>query len=413
MEGTQSLADLISWLSGEREYLYPLILALAAVLAYGIVRWAFVPVVQGAIRRTRLRWDDFLVKRHVFGLLAPIAAALVFEGGIEYYPAFAEIVRQVLASFIAVCVTLTLGRLLNVANDIYETLPVAQRRPIKGYVQLAKIVVYILGGVIAVFALIGESPWGLLGGLGAMTAVLLLVFRDTILSFNASLQIMGNDMIRKGDWIEVPSQGADGEVVELALYTVKVRNWDNTIVNVPTYKLIESAFKNWRGMEEAGARRIKRSIQIDVSSVRFCDEAMLRRFREIELLKPYLAEKEKELAAANAARGAGGSAIDRRALTNLGTFRAYVLAYLRRHPGLRQDMTLMVRQLAPTAEGLPLEIYCFSADTSWVPYEGIQADIFDHLFAVISAFGLRAFQSPSGSDFHALADPRGPAEAAL
>ncbi len=407
MDGAQSLTELISRLSGPREYLYPVFLALAAALAYALVRFALRPFVHGAIRRARRQWGEAFAARRVFGLLPLVVAALVLEAGVGLYPAIAGIVEQVLSALVAACLTLTLARLLNGAHEIYETLPLAARRPVKGYVQLAKIVVYILGGVVAVFALIGQSPWGILGGLGAMTAVLVLVFRDTILAFTASLQIMGNDMVRRGDWIEVPGQGADGEVVELALYTVKVRNWDNTIVNVPTYKLIEGAFKNWRGMEEAGGRRIKRSLFLDTSSVRFCDEAMLERFRRIELLKPYLAEKERELAAANAAQGADGPAINRRTLTNLGTFRAYVAAYLRRHPKLRQDMTLIVRQLEVTPNGLPLEVYCFSADTNWANYEAIQADIFDHLFAAIPSFGLRIFQNPAGADFRALAGPRG------
>ncbi|MGY8996757.1 MAG: mechanosensitive ion channel family protein, partial [Alphaproteobacteria bacterium] len=239
--------------------------------------------------------------------------------------------RRVILGFIFLVLTLMLGRVLTAGLDIYQLYPISTERPIKGYVQLGRLLVYLLGGIIVISILVDRSPWGILGGLGAITAVLLLVFRDTILSFIASIQLVSNDLVRKGDWIEMPQFGVDGDVVDMALHTVKVRNWDNTFITIPTYKIMENSFKNWRGMSESGGRRIKRSLLIDQTTVRFCDEAMMARFATFKRLAPYLAAKQKELATANASLGADEIAalpINRRALTNLGTFRAYVQAYI-------------------------------------------------------------------------------------
>jgi miniconductance mechanosensitive channel len=251
--------------------------------------------------------------------------------------------------------------------------------------------------------LLDKSPLGILGGIGALTAILILVFRDTILSLVASIQLVAEDLVRRGDWIEMPDFGADGEVIDIALHTVKVQNWDKTIITIPTYKLIDGSFQNWRGMSEAGGRRIKRSLLIDQASVRFCDDALMEKFRRIRRLEPYLEAKRKELKRANAGvDDDDGLPLNHRILTNLGTFRAYIAAYLEENAKLRKDMTFMVRQLPPSPDGLPLEIYVFTNDTKWVNYEGIQADIFDHLLAAMSYFDLRVFQHPTGHDLHRL-----------
>ncbi|MEE9300562.1 MAG: mechanosensitive ion channel family protein [Alphaproteobacteria bacterium] len=409
MDDQSKLADWIADLIGPYGFLYPVVILAAAALTYGVVRFVLMRIVYRVLERTRSQWDDILARRGVFKQLAFIAPALVLYAGVSYYADYAEIGHRVILAYIVINVVITIDRLLSSVIDIYQLYPVAKRRSIKGYVQLVKLVVYLLGGVLAICLLINQSPWGVLSGIGAMTAVLLFVFKDTILSLIASIQLAANDLVRPGDWIEIPEYGVDGDVIDVALHIVKVRNWDKTIVSVPTYKLIEGSFKNWRGMSEAGGRRIKRSLLIDQTSVSFCDPEMIERFRRIRRLQPYLQAKEEEIARANAELGEGDPLlVNRRALTNLGTFRAYVTAYLDENTKLRKDMTLMVRQLRPSPDGLPLEIYAFSNDTNWVNYEGIQADIFDHLLAVLPFFGLRVFQYPTGEDVRTLHLPQAP-----
>jgi miniconductance mechanosensitive channel len=310
------------------------------------------------------------------------------------------VVRNVARAYIALTLALMFGNLLDATNDIYEqTSPHAVRRPIKGYLQLVKIGIYIVATVLVVAALVGQSPLVLLTGLGAMTAVLLLVFKDTLLSLVASVQLSSNDMLRMGDWIEMPSQNADGDVIDISLHTVKVRNWDKTISTIPTWKLINESYRNWRGMQESGGRRIKRALLIDQTSVRFLDPEERQRLRRIALIDAYLDRQQVELAEYNARlEAAGKDPVNNRRATNLGTFRAYVTAYLRAHPGVAQDMTLIVRQLDPTPTGLPLQVYCFSADVRWAAYEDLAGDIFDHLLAVLPEFGLRLYQAPGGAD---------------
>ena len=269
--------------------------------------------------------------------------------------------------------------------------------------QLAKLLVWIVAAILMVAALANRSPLVLLTGLGAMTAVLMLVFKDTILSLVASVQLGSNDMLRVGDWIEMPTQGADGDVVDISLHTVKVQNWDKTISTIPTHRLISESYRNWRGMSDAGGRRIKRALLLDQASVRFLDAGERARLRRIALIDGYLDRQREELEAFNARLAAAGKdPVNNRRATNLGTFRAYVTAYLRSHPGVHQEMTLMVRQLDPTPQGLPMEIYCFSADTDWVAHENLAGDIFDHLLAVLPEFGLRIYQQPGGGDVAAV-----------
>ena len=280
--------------------------------------------------------------------------------------------------------------------------------PLRGLLQTVKLFASVLIGLFAVSALMGKSPLILLSGLGALSAVLLLVFKDAILGLVAGIQLSANNMLSVGDWLEMPKYGADGDVIDIALTTVKVRNWDKTITTIPTYALISDSFKNWRGMSESGGRRIKRSVLIETSSIGFLSEELLNRLRKAEFLDTYLDKKLKVIERANTAKRADMSIrINGRRLTNIGTFRAYLVSYLKAHPKIHQGMTLLVRQLNSSSEGVPVEIYAFTDTTNWKEYEDIQSDIFDHVFAVLSEFGLRAHESPTGHDVRALVEKTG------
>ncbi len=353
--------------------------------------------------RTATQWDDLLVKNRVFSRISHFAPALViYSFASAFGPAQPWIERLALVYLIVATMGVVNG-LLDAASDIYATREISRERPIpRSYVQVAKIANYILGGIFAVSTLLERSPWGILTGIGALSAVLLLVFRDSILGFVASLQLAGNDMVKPGDWVEMPAYGADGDVIEVGLNTVKIRNWDKTISTIPTHALITNSFKNWQGMTDSGGRRIKRAVHLDVTSVKFCDDEMLERFGRYEMLRDYLAERRAEVEKYNVERSVDtSSVVNGRRLTNLGTFRAYIVEYLRRHPKIHDDMTFLVRQLAPTERGVPIEIYVFSNDQDWVRYEGIQSDIFDHILAVAPEFDLRVYQSPSSADLAA------------
>ena len=301
--------------------------------------------------------------------------------------------------YMVLMLTLAFTAVLSAAHTIYAATAIAKERPLKGFVQLVQIIVWLLGGVLIISTLLDRSPLLLLSGFGAMTAILLLVFKDTILSLVASVQLTAQDMVRVGDWIEMPQFGADGDVVDVQLHTVKVQNWDKTITTIPTHRLITDSFKNWRGMSQAGARRIKRAIYIDVSTIRIQAQDEVDHFMRFALLKDYIKNKEQELADYNAGLATAVDAeVNRRRLTNIGTFRAYAYNYLKNHPKIHGSMTLIVRQLAPGPEGLPLEIYCFTNTTEWAVYEDIQSDIFDHLLAIVPEFGLRLYQKPAGTD---------------
>ncbi len=351
-------------------------------------------------------WGDELLRHNVYGRAAHALPALIIYLGVGVIPTLdpqiAQFLRNVSLGYLILVVTMTISALLSAGNAIYEHQPSANARPIRGFVQLLQIVVYVIGAVLIISTLIDRSPLILLSGFGAMTAVLLLVFKDTILGLVASVQLNANDMVRVGDWIEMPKYGADGDVIEVNLHTVKVQNWDRTITTIPTHTLISDSFRNWRGMSESGGRRIKRSLLIDQHSIRFLSAAEVADFERIDLLRDYLARKREELADAledvdEAAEQA--NAVNRRRLTNIGTFRAYVVAYLQQHPAINPDATLLVRQLHPGPQGLPLEIYCFTRTTAWLEYEGIQSDIFDHIIAITPEFDLHLFQDPGGADF--------------
>ncbi len=384
-----------------------LVLLLLAIAADLVAKRLLLAAVRGAVTRSRVHWDDALVAQNVFGRLAQIVPAIIVYNGIGAVPGIGasieHTVHNVAGAYMVLMIMLTVTAALSALNHIYEADPDSKQRPIKGFVQLAQSAIYIVGAVIVVAALIDRSPVILLSGFGAMTAVLLIVFRDTLLSLVASIQLTSQDMIRVGDWLEMPQFGADGDVIDIALYTVTVQNWDKTITTIPTHRLISDSFKNWRGMSESGGRRIKRSISVDVSSIRVLTDEEIERFKRFALLRDYIADKEAGLRAYNAALDdPGESGVNLRRLTNIGTFRAYIHNYLRHHPQIHDGMTLIVRQLQPGAEGLPIEIYAFSNDTNWDAYEGIQADIFDHICAIVPEFGLRLYQKPAGADLAGL-----------
>jgi len=379
------------------------ILLLGAFIGDVVVRRGLVAVVHIITDRTALPWTDALVKQRVFTRLSHVIPALVIVSGINLIPmlpdGFVAIVENVGMAYVVLMIAMALAASLTAANNVYDTYEISRNRPLKGVIQVVQLAVYIVGIVLMISTLIERSPLILLSGFGAMTAVLLLVFKDTILGFVASVQLTANDMVRVGDWIEMPAYGADGDVLEVALHTVKVQNFDKTITTIPTYKLFSESFKNWRGMSESGGRRIKRSIQIDQSSIRFLDDSETEHLSSFGLLREHFSAKQQELRAWHESLPEdSGALVNRRRLTNIGVFRAYVQAYLRQSPHIHEDMTLLVRQLSPGPEGLPIEIYCFTRTTDWIEYEDRQSDIFDHFIAIVHEFGLRVFQNPAGSD---------------
>ncbi|HAU79062.1 MULTISPECIES: mechanosensitive ion channel domain-containing protein [unclassified Stenotrophomonas] len=336
----------------------------------------------------------------VISRLSNVVPSMVIAAGIRIVPdlppELVEFVIGACRAWAVLTVALAVSHALDAANDLYERRPDARNKPIKGYLQVVKIVVFVIAGLSIVATLLGVKLGPLVTGLGAATAVLMLIFQDTILSLVASVQISGDGRVRLGDWIEMPSQNADGDVIDIALHTITVQNFDKTITTIPTKKLVTESFKNWRGMQEAGGRRIKRSLYLDQHSVGFVDAPMLAELEQFAVLGDYLRGKQAELQQYNAELQAKGvAAVNARRVTNLGTFRAYVERYLQHHPGIHTEMTLLVRQLQPTTQGLPLEIYCFTRSTAWGEYEGVQSDVFDHLLAILPAFGLRVFQESS------------------
>jgi miniconductance mechanosensitive channel len=382
-----------------REILLLVFVGALSTIVYQVVRRHVLGLLHKFFLRTKFKWDQILVEEGVLPSAALLIPAFIVSQTLPFLELTHEFIVLMLRMWSLVVVTITLDRVLNLIVTVYNTFPVAQRVPIKGYVQVIQIALFILAAVLGFSILVGQSPWAILGGLGALSAVLILVFQNTILSFVAGIQLTMHDQIRVGDWIEMPAYGADGFVEEVALHTIKVRNWDKSMSTIPTYKLVGDSFKNWRFMFESGGRRIKRSILIDQTSVKFCDDALLNRLSKIQLLHGYLAERSREIAEYNRLHNIDSSSlVNGRHMTNLGTFRAYLMAYLRNHPGVHQGMITMVRQLQPTPDGIPMEIYAFTNDVAWVNYEGIQADIFDHVLAVVPEFELRIFQNPSGHD---------------
>ena len=386
-----------------------LAVVLIAYFANFMVKRIIVRLMIGVVRRSKTDWDDPLVERGVFTKLSHLApalviwamAAVVFPGS----QALITLTRRAADVYMLIIGIWVISALLDAISDVYQKFEVSKRVPIRTYIQVLKIGATAAALIFTLSIVMDKEPWVFLSGIGALTAVLLLVFKDTILGFIASIQLVAHDMLRPGDWIEMPNYGADGDVTEITLNTVKVQNWDKTITTIPTYALISDSFKNWRGMSESGGRRIKRSVHIDVNSIQFSTPEMIEKFSKIELLRDYIERKQQELSDHNRRKGIDESVlVNGRRMTNVGTFRAYLIEYLRRHPKIHNEMTFLVRQLQPTDKGLPIEIYVFSNDQRWVQYEDIQADIFDHIFAALPEFGLRPFQSTTGHDIAGAAE---------
>jgi len=387
------------------------VLTVLAWLAFEITRRYVLTALTRVVQRANTTWDEDLAQMGVFNRLAWAVPFVVFQAGLPYLPALDPGLVSLIQKIITIAIVIVLARaiaaLLDAVGRLYTSRsPNAAQRPIKGYLQGVTLIVYISAAVILVAVLIDRDPLLILGSLGAASAVLLLVFRDTILSLVAGVQLTGNDLIRVGDWIEMPDFNANGDVVDIALNTVTVQNWDKTLTIIPAHKFLDNSFKNWRSMEASGGRRMKRSLILDMSTVRFLKPAEIDDLRRFTLLGPYFDEKKRDIALWLEHNPEGReNPVNSRRLTNLGTFRAYVELYLRARPDIASEMTFMVRQLQATKDGLPLELYVFVKDVRWEVYESVQADIFDHLFAIVPEFGLRVFQAPSGHDMRQLALP--------
>lgn len=408
-------SDIGIWV-GEQTWIYTVV----AVLLLLIAAWAFNFIskhilVRGLLSllnaQTHMQPGEFTNFAFI-PRLAHVIPALVITFGIRFIPnlpeTFVAVVLNVANAFIVLTIALAIVALLDMVNAVYQRRPDSAARPIKGYVQVVKIVIYAITVLLMIATLLDRSPVILLSGLGALAAVLMLVFQDTILSLVASVQITSNDIVRVGDWVEMPQLNADGDVIDIALHTVKIQNWDRTITTIPTKRFISDSFKNWRGMQASGGRRIKRAIYLDQSSVHFLTTEEKVKLQRFSLLRDYLKDKQSEIDDWNSQLSdEGKEPVNTRRITNLGTFRAYLVNYLRSSERVRQDMTMIVRHLNPGPEGVPLEIYCFANTIDWVPYEGIQSDIFDHVLSILPEFGLRVFQQPSGADFkHVFTTPQ-------
>lgn len=363
-------------------------------------------IVKKIITHSKNSWDDIIYEKKVFNNLSHLAPVIIIyyftEMVLTDFPKYIPFFRNLTYIYIIIISFKTLFSFLNALNDIYNTLPAAtnKNRSIKGYVQGFKIVMYIFEAILIFSVLFDKSPLYFLTGMGAVAAVLMLVFKDSILGLVAGIQLSANDMVRLGDWITMNSKGADGTVIDISLHTVKVQNWDKTICSIPTYSLVSESFNNWRGMEESGGRRIKRSINIDMKSIKLLNKELYEKLLKVHIISDYLQTKRAEVEKYNELNKIDTTLdINGRRLTNIGTFRKYIEFYLQNNPFLHPEMTTIVRQLQPTETGLPIEIYTFSKIQSWAEYEAIQSDIFDHILAVISDFELRVFQNPTGDDF--------------
>ena len=393
----KKLIDNLHYVDIENPYIALLISILFAYILFLVTNQIILRSIAKIFRKTSTKFDDILLEQKVFNKL-PYLIPLIFLYSLRDVIPFFKLVDRFLIALIALIILISLNALINAINDVYRKSKFAEKLNIKSYAQVVKLILNSVGIIIIAALLAGKSPIYFLSGLGALTAVLILVFKDTILSLVSSVQISSNDLFKIGDWIEAPQFGADGNVIDIALHSVKVQNWDKTICVVPTNQLINSSFKNWRGMSESGGRRIKRSIKINMKSIKFCSDSMIEKFKTIYLLKDYMEEKLKEINVHNIDKKINeADVVNRRSLTNVGTFRAYIKFYLKNNAKIHNDMTFLVRQLAPQSDGLPIEIYVFSNDTNWVNYEAIQSDIFDHLLAILPEFDLEVFQNLTGN----------------
>ena len=395
-----------SWTDDLTSTIILVIILAIAFLGDAICKHVILTTVTRLVKKTQATWDDVVFDRKVMiylsHLVAPIILYILLPLAISNAGLLTFILRICMIYIIAVFLKF-ISALLSALYHVYSEREQFRDRPLKGLLQTVQVILFFIGGIIIVSILIDKSPMVLLTALGASAAVLMLVFKDSIMGFVSGIQLSANNMLKVGDWIEMPKYGADGTVIEVTLNTVKVRNWDNTITTIPPYALVSDSFQNWRGMQESGGRRIKRSIRIDMNSVKFCTPEMLAKYRKIRLLKDYIEETEKVVEEYNKEHGIDNSVlVNGRRQTNLGVFRAYLTNYLRSLPAVNQDLTCMVRQLQPTEQGIPLELYFFSSIKAWIPYEGVQADVFDHVLAIIPEFDLHVFQNPTGEDFRAL-----------
>lgn len=386
-------------------YLALALIFIAAFLLYYLCRSYLNNVVRILTKNLPDIWNNLFVNSQLLAIISWILPVMVIYSGTKLIIGLPEnladfIQKTTLLLLVIKCVRGT-NIFLKKLNQVYSTLEVSKNRPIKGFIQILLVLIYFVAIILIIAILSDRSPWFFISGLGAMTAVILLIFRDTILSFVAGIQLISNNLLQVGDWIEMPQFNADGDVIDIALNAVKVQNWDKTITIIPTHKFLEHSFKNWRGMQQSGGRRIKRAVHVDISSIRFLTDEEITKFENFLLLKDYIQQKKKELEEYNK-QFAPGLEVNARRLTNVGTFRAYLSNYLKQHPMIHQNMTFLVRQLAPGENGLPIEIYVFVKDVRWAVYEQTQADIFDHVLAISTKFDLRIHQSPSGHDLRHL-----------
>ncbi|GAB4416058.1 MAG: mechanosensitive ion channel family protein [Anaerolineales bacterium] len=394
-----SIPQIQAWILAN-PYLGLAIAVIIFVLIYLFTRWIFGRGLTYIASRTKNKYDDILVSR-----LRPFRTAWLVPFVILYSlsylaPDYQEPIRKFSLFFITWLTALTLNALLNALNQIYESSPSFTGVSIQGYLDILKILILIVATILSVSLITGESPIILLSGLGALTAILLFVFQDTILSLIASIQISAHDLIKEGDWLDVPSYDANGIVTNMTLHTVKLQNWDMTISVIPTHKLMQVSYKNWRGMQESGGRRIMRAIHLDQTAIKFCDEAMLKRYSKIDLIADFVQKKQTEIESYRTSNKRIDSPLDGPQITNVEVFRTYVVAYLKNHPQIYSSkMDFLIRELEPSPTGLPIQVYVFTKTTKWLEYERIQAEIFDHLLAAAAFFDLRIFQEPAGTDF--------------
>ncbi len=380
--------------------LFSAIVLIIAKLSHLLIKRYLVKYIEHFMQKTKSKYDDYFVKRKLISRASYIVPAIIIYSSLDLIFSQFESLNGILHNLVAIyfifVILLLSDAFFKAISDVYETLPNSKERPIKGYLQGVQLIFILIGVLITISIILNIKLSTVFTGLGAIAAVLILVFKDTILGFVASIQLSANNMVKPGDWIEMPSHKADGSVLEMTLNTVKVQNWDKTISTIPTYALVSESFKNWKGMEESGGRRIKRAVFIDMNSVQFCSDKMISKFKKIHILKDYIHKKLIELDKHNEKFDIDESIIiNGRRLTNLGVFRKYLEGYLHNHPLIHDNMTFLVRHLQPNEKGIPIEIYVFSKDQAWANYESIQADIFDHILAVLPEFGLRVFQFPT------------------
>lgn len=407
------MANLIDWFSSlgltdnnavlSASALAFLVVIFLSWLVYFVLNRVILSFLRKLAHRTQATWDNILFEKKVFKRLSHLVPAIIIHYGVTFaladYPVAVKVLQSATYLYMAIAAILVVEAIINGLHEIYNTLSISKDRSIKSYVQVVKIFVYIIGIGIIISIILNKNLTTFFAGLGAMAAVLMLIFKDSILGLVAGVQLSANDMVRLGDWIEMPSRKADGDVIDISLNTVKIQNWDKTISTIPTYALVTESFNNWRGMEESGGRRIKRSISIDMKSIHFLTKEEIEKLKKIQIIKDYIEQREKEVEQYNQKHSVDESMpVNGRRLTNIGTFRRYVEEYLKRHPRIHQDMTFLVRHLQPTDKGISIEIYVFSNDQRWASFEAIQADIFDHILAAVPEFGLSVYQNPTGDD---------------